>query len=68
MTKEQEALLMTVSYHRQNDLNMLISQLDQAIKISQDPKDREVFSAQREKMAYMHQELSEKISAVEKTK
>ena len=67
MTKEQEALLMTIAYQRQNELNIAVSQLDQATQISQDPKEREFQSNQRGQMAYMHQELSEKISAVEKS-
>ena len=59
MKKELEKLLMTLAYQRINELNIAMSQLSQAAKMTTDPGEKEFLSTQHGQMAYMHKELSE---------
>lgn len=66
MKKELEALLMTLAYQRLNELQIAMSQIDQATQMTKDPNEKEFLSVQRGQMAYMHRELSEATNAAQK--
>lgn len=67
MNEKEKALLMTLAYQRQTELGIAISQLDQAMQMTQEHKEKDFLATQRGQMAFMHKELSEATKVAEES-
>lgn len=65
MTPALKALLLTMAYQRQTELQVALQQLGQAFQMTQDPNEKQFLQQQAQQMEYMHKELTEAIKNAE---
>lgn len=66
MDEQLKTLLMTMAYQRQQELQVALQQLGQAMQMAQDPNERVFLQQQAAQMDYMLKELAQAIQGVEK--
>ena len=66
MTPKIKTLLMTMAYQRQQELQVAMHQLAQALQMTKDPGEQQFLTMQRGQMEFMLNELGRAIQDVEK--
>lgn len=61
MTPAFKALLLTMAYQRQTELQVALQQLGQAFQMTQDPNEKAFLQQQSQQMEFMLKELTEAI-------